>query len=119
MNLHIIDIKQQKQMKNMIFFQFTQMSLGDRKSKLSLTEDKKYYEEAHLFTHLFRHTMLYIKSLFGNIFVLVLEIFYLKANCHRGTFMLDKTQISLCIKKLYYYEEKNLYTFINMTIQTK
>ena len=80
------------------------MSRGDRKSKFSLTEDNKKYEEAHLFTHLFRHTMLYIKSLFGNIFVLVLENLDLKGNCHGGTFMLDETQISLCIEKLYYYE---------------
>ena len=44
---------------------------GDRKSKFSLTEDKNLYEEAHLFTHLFRHIMLYIKSLIGNISVIV------------------------------------------------
>ena len=64
--------------------------------------------------------MLYIKSLFGNTFVLVLEIFYLKGNCHGGTFMLDETQISLCIEIFYYYEKKLLlYSFRNMTIQTK
>jgi len=42
--------------------------------------------------------MLYIKSLFCNIFALVLENFDIKVNCHGGTFMLDKTQIELCIK---------------------
>ena len=42
MNLHIIYIKQQKQMKNMIFFiNSPQISQGDKKSKFSLTEDKK------------------------------------------------------------------------------
>ena len=55
--------------------------------------------------------MLYIKSLFGNTFVLVLEIFYLKGNCHGGTFMLDETQISLCIEKLYYYEKNTFIPF--------
>ena len=49
--------------------------------------------------------MLYIKSLFGNIFVLVLENLDLKGNCHWGTFMLDETQTSLCIEKLYKYEK--------------
>ena len=42
--------------------------------------------EAHFFTHLFRHTMLYIKSIFGNIFVLILENFDLKGNCDGVTF---------------------------------
>ena len=42
--------------------------------------------------------MLYIKSLFCNIFVLVLENFDIKANRHGGTFMPDETQIELCIK---------------------
>ena len=55
--------------------------------------------------------MLYIKSLFGNIFVLVLENFDLKGNCHGGTFMLDETQISLCIEKLYYYEKNTFIPF--------
>ena len=91
MNLHIIDIKQQKQIKNMIFRSLHPNVTGDTKSKFSLTEDKTYYEEAHFFTHLFGHTMLYIKLLFGN--------------RHGGTFMLDKTQNNLCINKLYYYEE--------------
>ena len=53
--------------------------------------------------------MLNIKSLLGNIFVLVLENLDLKGNCHGGTFMLDKTQINLCIEKIYYYEK---YTFL-------
>ena len=42
--------------------------------------------------------MLYNKSLLGNIFVLVLENFDLKGICHGGIFMLDETQINLCIK---------------------
>ena len=49
--------------------------------------------------------MLNIKSLMGNVFVLVLENLDLKGKCHGGTFMLDETQISLCIKKIYYYEK--------------
>ena len=38
-------------------------------------------------------------------FVLVLENLDMKGNCHGQTFMLDETQISRCIKKVYYYEK--------------
>ena len=55
--------------------------------------------------------MLYIKSLFGNIFVLVCENLDLKVICHGGTFMLDKTQISVCIKKIYFFEKYIFLTF--------
>ena len=53
--------------------------------------------------------MLYIKSFFGNIFVLVLENFELKGNCQGGTFVLDETQIDLCIKN-YIIIKKFCYT---------
>ena len=53
--------------------------------------------------------MLYVKSLYGNIFVLVLENFDLKGNCHGGTFMLNETQINLCIKN-YIIMKKIFYT---------
>ena len=70
MNLHVIDIKQQKQMKNIIFLSIPpNVTGGDNKSKFSLTEDKNLYDEAHIVTHLFRNIMLSIKSLFDHIFV--------------------------------------------------
>ena len=55
--------------------------------------------------------MLYIKSLLGNIFVLVPENFDLKGNCHGGTFNLNERQVSLCIKKLYYLK-KYIYIYL-------
>ena len=60
--------------------------------------------------------MLYIKSLFCNIFALVLENFDIKVNCHGGTFMLDETQIELCIKNYIIMNNFFLYPFRNMTI---
>ena len=42
--------------------------------------------------------MLYIKSLFGNIFVLVLENFDLKGNCHGGHLWLTKHKLVSVLK---------------------
>ena len=123
MNIHIINIfiiiciKNQR--KPRCFDQSPNTSRGDTKSKFSLTEGKNLYKKALLVTYFFRHIMLHIKSLFGNIFVLLLEKFNLMCICHGGTFMLDETQICLCIKKSIKFLHYKIYHIRIMTIQTK
>ena len=96
MNLHIIDIEQQNtNEKHDILINSPKCYMGTKNLNLARRMIKNYMKRL-TFLHIYLGIACFTLNHSCNILVLVLENLDLKGT--RGIFMLNKTQINLCIK---------------------